>query len=180
MFNVFIYKVWKHQNIWRESVDGGASINVVISLTRQMLNSELNNQNIWRQFKKKKCLLMVKHQLMWSSLTRQMLKSELNNSRLQTTINIYDILFISCCLKATPSGTFLIILGKLFGWHWSWSTFSMYCYISSCCEEYLQTQEISQWTLVYALLFLLIDESFFQCNAQRHVPPLVSIMTLPC
>ena len=92
MFNVFIYKVWKHQNIWRESVDGGASINVVISLTRQMLNSELNNQNIWRQFKKK-CLLMVKHQLMWSSLTRQMLKSELNNSRLQTTINIYDIVY---------------------------------------------------------------------------------------
>ena len=63
-----------------------------------------------------------------------MCKSELNNPWLQTTMNVYGMFSISCCLKATPSGTFLKILGKLFGWHWSWSTSSMYCCISSCAR----------------------------------------------
>ena len=65
----------------------------------------------------------------------KILESELNHPRLQTTINVYGMLSISFCLKATPSGTFLKILEKTFGWHWSRSTSSMYCCISSCARS---------------------------------------------
>ena len=46
-----------------------------------------------------------------------------------------------------------------------------------CCEEYMYTQLVLKWTIIYVLLFLLIDEIVLS-NAQRHVPPLVSMMTL--